>query len=338
LKISARDFGKSALLISIFCLIFLDGIPMYSGPVANYMQPVSIPSSYLDAKAYLQRAVEAQGSTFRVAVLPLTVVGGFVQYNWSQTQMPDIAGQFSPVPVIQDVPGVQLIGVEGKVASFLENRNTSLALDYLSVLNVQYLLIHKDITNFSWQMTKSDLEGHNVTSVLDSKELAIYRLERKPFPIAFTSGLDDISLISATAENHSADLTSAAYVQPMPYSYVIQTQNSTSGILFLNLAYSSDWRIYVGKQDLIGELWSKPLPVTHVSGMNGSFNEWDLRGYSGQTVTVVYWPFVLTFLGLLVSTLGFLSALLIVSARGAIRSGSVRISIIRRRTTGEPKS
>jgi len=313
-RLKARRLARSSLPLLILCVICLNGLPLYATQVQSYMRPVNIPASYYDASLYLQHLAENSTYDFRIAILPLHSVGGFVRYNWSPYEMPDVANHFSPVPVIEDVAG-NALGIEGDAALSFETGNITQAIYYLATLDVGYLLVHKDLQDFSPASIQKQLANSNSTLVFDTNELSVYSINRERLPFAFASNLSEGQAGASILNGNSTDSEKVSYNQVSPYTYVIEFGSNSSNRLFVNVAYDAGWRIYPGKQDLLSTLFTQPLPATHYSAANGSLNGWSLNGSKDRTVTLVFWPAVMTYLGALFSLVGFsISALRLISA------------------------
>ncbi len=304
-KLTTRRLAKSVLPLLILCVICLNGLPMYAIQVQSYMRPVNIPASYYDASVYLQHLARNSTDDFRIAILPLHSVGGFVRYNWSPYEMPDVADHFSPVAVIQDVAG-NALGIEGDAALSFETGNVTQAIYYLAILDVGYLLVHKDLRDFSSASIQKQLAQSNSTLVFDTNELSIYSVNRERLPFAFASTLISRQAGSNILNESSTTEGTVSYRQVSPYTYVLEFGSDSSNRLFVNVAYDDGWRIYSGKQDLLGTLFTQPLPTRHDSAANGSLNEWPLNSSKDRTVTLVFWPAVMTYIGALFSMVGFL--------------------------------
>lgn len=295
---------RSILPLFTLCVICLNGVPMYVTQVHSYMRPVDIPASYYDTFLYLQHLTENSTNDFRIAILPLRSVGGFVQFNWSPYAMPDVASHFSPVPVIEDVAGA-VTGIERDAALSFETGNVTQAICYLAALHVGYLLVHKDLQDFSPTSIDKQLANSNSSLVFDTNELSIYSVYRQRLPFSFGSNLGAGQVDPSILTENSTNTGTVSYTQAFPYTYVLELGSNSSSRLFVNAAYDDGWRIYPGKQDLLSPLFTKPLPATHYSVANGSLNGWSFDSPKEQTVSLVFWPATMAYLGALLSLAGF---------------------------------
>jgi hypothetical protein len=161
--------------------------PRYTINQGRALPPIQIPTSYYLLQDYLQNS---NSSNFRILVLPFQ---DYVVYNWyseAENSMLLAAGVlpgFSPSSIIGVNP--QMNPAVTALMGNLTNREIQIAVGLMQLLNIEYVLVSKDLiynnwannnpeypSNYSFYLALFDNAYNIFEPVMDTPEFTLYKL------------------------------------------------------------------------------------------------------------------------------------------------------------------
>ena len=161
-SINRNAFLKIFAIALILASISANSLPLLDGSLSGLLSPIEVQSDYYKLREYLITQKYAQRGNFRVFVLPLQM--WYTRYKWWHLyDMPDVIQDFSPVPLIENTPGMKPTGILELVYESLYNDKDPKVTAYLlGLLNVKYIILHKDIENVDISDLKSYFDNNSM--------------------------------------------------------------------------------------------------------------------------------------------------------------------------------
>lgn len=329
LLVLGKRVTHSSLLIipAISLLIVANSVPYLNGRVRDFsiLSPVTVPSDYYELREYLAQKAGSQVNGFRVLIIPWEA---YVHYTWSPYPMTDVIDDLSPVPILA---GERPFGVMKLLYESLDGKDPEASAQLLGLLNVKYVVLHKDLRDTDVSSLRSLLSGSPFFQrVKEWENLDLYELDDAHLhdhlyvssdPILIEGTFTDvkgvieddlsprhdalflsdqldaqqIELVRSVSEGgDSKILQDIRYQKIDPTKYTVELRAVTPPILLvLGESYDRNWIAYVGGEE---------IPTEYHLVANGYSNAWyiDSAG-SGLAITLSFWPQQLVYLGSMVS-------------------------------------
>jgi len=207
----------------------------------------------------------------------------------------------------------------------LDNRNTYFVTFRYKVLEGHdpQLLISGKSTNIKEKLSSND-DWHTFNKVFPlgggeeslSFQFFLSGIRRKTnfiiedFRVSEFSEPEDYFL----REQAVADLSSPdiSFRRKNPTNYLVNVKGAEKPyVLVFGEAFNPGWKVYLGQDRGLLNIFARPLGEDRHIEVNGYANAWFIDKVGNYDVSVVYWPQMLFKLGMTISTISFVSYLLL---------------------------
>lgn len=337
-----------SILLTAIMLFFVYNYPFWTGdviyPGSQYLPSarVQVPSYYIDAGNY----INAQPEEFRILDIPPRL-SGTSAYSWEN-------GYIASDPIDQyyfhkPLVGISLIStIDNKVFNMIShNQSFDLLVDLLNLMDIKYILIHKDWNSglIRWyslppEVTTEILNKESVYLEKSFGKLDLYKnrywkplhLYATPNAVLVQGGLDE--MIKIIRKNNLTPGQSVLFLSDQlspqqlrslsiecynlssnqSISLMYEKVNPTKYVVHIN-AYQPFFLVFSESynKDWIayvnGEQLSDDLHFT----ANGYANAWYINKTGIYTITIEFWPQKLFYIGFVISITTFILCLSYIS-------------------------